>query len=276
MRLLCWSLPSNLKVNLRSYIPEKFLNISFTRSQKGRPILLYAGKKFRREQGFNDGREYWRCMTDKCNARMTLQFGRIKKMKAEHKCDALNKKSKPKYTERLWEVGENYCRTRKEQEKYNKIEFVKMWTSVVVLDDIYWNKISHDWQWNHNPLSFLLLSRYGFHLQPKRQTIDCDRQLLVSQESRCLLAVHSLHEIQVQEPSDFATKPGSDCRREALAWTGTRENQLGTKSEINRRPQTGKRKNPTDQTSATIRRRGGTGTLINEKFNFKCQACIPK
>lgn len=142
MHLLCWSLPSNSKVNLRSYIPEKFLNISFTRSQKGRPILLYAGKKFRREQRFNDGREYWRCMTDKCNARMTLQFGRIKKMKAEHKCDALNIKSKPKYTERLWEVGENYCRTGKEQEKMNKIEFVKMWTSVVVLDVIYYIRLA--------------------------------------------------------------------------------------------------------------------------------------
>lgn len=43
--------------------------ISFCQSQRGRPLLIFLGYRFRREM-VKQYKTYWRCLVDKCPGRM--------------------------------------------------------------------------------------------------------------------------------------------------------------------------------------------------------------
>lgn len=60
------------QVYLASDIANSWLagaKISFCRSQRGRPLLIFLGYKFRREM-VKQHRTYWRCLVEKCSGRM--------------------------------------------------------------------------------------------------------------------------------------------------------------------------------------------------------------
>ncbi|XP_052567448.1 FLYWCH-type zinc finger-containing protein 1-like, partial [Culex pipiens pallens] len=64
---------------LRPITPENFNEITYTRSQRGHPFLIYRGYRYRRNGGIKN-RIYWRCATEaKCPGRLTIVAGAIVK-----------------------------------------------------------------------------------------------------------------------------------------------------------------------------------------------------
>lgn len=53
--------------------------LTFTSSQRGKPILWFMGYRFRREREMTEGRVYWRCLRAKCRGRMIVKMGLIVK-----------------------------------------------------------------------------------------------------------------------------------------------------------------------------------------------------
>lgn len=55
--------------------------LTFLRSQRGRPILVYNNYRHRKERELSGNKEYWRCMLDKCKGRLVICNGYIVKYK---------------------------------------------------------------------------------------------------------------------------------------------------------------------------------------------------
>lgn len=55
--------------------------LTFTRSQRGKPILWYRNYRYRKEREFSGNKEYWRCMMEKCKGRLVIYSGFIVKSK---------------------------------------------------------------------------------------------------------------------------------------------------------------------------------------------------
>lgn len=60
---------------------ESTVPLTFLRSQRGKPILLYNNYRHRKERELSGNKEYWRCMLEKCKGRLVICNGFIVKSK---------------------------------------------------------------------------------------------------------------------------------------------------------------------------------------------------
>lgn len=54
-------------------------SLTYSVSQRGRPILWYLGHRFRKERQANHDRAYWRCLKAKCAGRCILYKNEVVK-----------------------------------------------------------------------------------------------------------------------------------------------------------------------------------------------------
>lgn len=54
-------------------------DIRMSTNRRGRPVLIYRYHSFRKERQAKSGREYWRCLTERCKGRLVVYNGEITK-----------------------------------------------------------------------------------------------------------------------------------------------------------------------------------------------------